>query len=73
MLMTKESMSFVIFIIHACAEKWHKFAPEVYTLLQRANCINDYLVPYYDVLHTQGEKYLVNDVEGYLTKRGIAI
>jgi hypothetical protein len=72
-MMNKDSFSFVIFIIHACAERWKKLSPEVYALLQQADCINDYLVPYYDVLHTQGEKYLVDDVEGYLTKRGVKI
>ncbi len=71
--MTQESLSFVIFIIHACATKWHKLSPEVFDLLEQANCIDDYLVPYYDVLHTQGEKYLVNDVENYLTARGVVI
>ncbi len=71
--MNQESFSFVIFMIHACAERWKKLSPEVYKLFQKANCIDEYLIPFYDVLHTQGEKYLVDDMEGYLAKRGIQI
>ena len=50
--MTRESLTFVIFLIHACAAKWNKLSPEVFDILQKSNCISDYLVPYYDVLHT---------------------
>ena len=71
--MTRESLTFVIFLIHACAAKWNKLSPEVFDILQKSNCISDYLVPYYDVLHTQGEKYLVDDIESYLMKRGMQV
>ena len=60
-------------MIHACAAKWNKLSPEVFDILQKSNCISDYLVPYYDVLHTQGEKYLVDDIESYLMKRGMQV
>ncbi len=71
--MNSESLSFVVFLIHACAAKWNKLSREVCDIFQRSSCIIDYLVPYYDVLHTQGEKYLVDDIESYLLKRGIQV
>ncbi|MBQ2631462.1 MAG: DUF3791 domain-containing protein [Kiritimatiellae bacterium] len=30
-------------------------------------------MPYYDVLHTCGREYLVDDITGYLTDRGYKI
>ena len=72
-IMLWESLTFVIFLIHACAAKWNKLSPEVFDILQKSNCISDYLVPYYDVLHTQGEKYLVDDIESYLMRRGMQV
>lgn len=33
--MNKESMAFVVYMIHACANKWGKLPPEVYQKLQR--------------------------------------
>ena len=51
--MDNESFSFVIYMIHACANKWGKLPSEVYALLTKADCINKYLVPHFDILHTQ--------------------
>jgi hypothetical protein len=71
--MTKESFSFVVYMIHACADKWRKMPTEVYQALQKSGCISHYLVPHYDVLHTQGTQYVVSDIEEYLALRGVAV
>ena len=71
--MDKESLAFVVYLIHACANKWKKFPSEVYSLLSSSGCINKYLVPHYDILHTQGTDYLVEDIAEYLKVRGITI
>lgn len=71
--MDHDTFSFVVYIIHACAEKWNMFPSEVYRKLRRAGCIDHYLVPHYDVLHTQGTGYIVDDVKEYLKLRGITI
>lgn len=71
--MDKESFSFVVYIIHACANKWDMTPSQVYRKLQSAGCIERYLVPHYDVLHTQGTGYLVGDIREYLKVRGVAI
>ncbi len=55
--MNKESFSFVIYMIHACADKWDMMPSEVYQKLQSTGCIGCYLVPHYDVLHTQVTGY----------------
>ena len=71
--MDKDSFEFVIYILHACANKWSQLPSAVYKKLKESNCINQLLVPYYDVLHTQGTQFVVSDVEDYLSARGIAI
>ena len=71
--MNKETFSFVIYMIHACANKWQKYPSEIYRLLTNAGCIDQYLVPYYDVLHTQSTDYVVDDIKEYLGIRGVAV
>ena len=71
--MNKESFSFVVYMIHACAARWNLFPTEVYRKLQSVGCITDYLTPHYDILHTQGTGYLVDDIEEYLHRRGVMI
>lgn len=71
--MNRESFSFVIYMIHACAGKWNMLPFEVYRKLQSAGCIDNYLVPYYDILHTQGTGYIVDDIKEYLALRGITV
>lgn len=71
--MNKESFSFVIYMIHACANKWNMMPSEVYRKMQSVGCINSYLVPHFDILHTQGTGYIVDDVKEYLEARGVTI
>ena len=47
--MNRDSFSFVIYMIHACANQWGKVPSDVYKLLQKTGCIDNYLVPYYDI------------------------
>ena len=71
--MNKESCSFVVYMIHACANKWKMMPSEVYQKLQSVKCIECYLVPHYDILHTQGTGYIVDDIKEYLEVRGVTI
>ena len=71
--MNKDSMSFVVYMIHRCANQWGLSPAAVYRKLKESGCIEDYLVEYYDVLHTQSSAYVLNDIEQYLRNRGILI
>lgn len=71
--MNQETFSFVIYMIHACADRWNMMPSEVYQKLQSVGCIGNYLVPHYDILHTQGTGYIVNDIREYLQVRGVTI
>ena len=71
--MNKESFAFVIYMIHACADKWRKMPSDVYKLLQNSGCIDHYLVPHYDILHTQGTDNIVEVIKEYLVIRGVNV
>lgn len=69
----KVEMQFSIFMIYQLAEKWRKAPSEVYQTLNKTKILDDYIIKYYDVLHTQGELALVEDITGFVRERGIAV
>ena len=71
--MNKNSMEFVIYMIHHCANKFHIPLTTVYKKLKETDCIGGYLVPHYEVLHTQSSEYVIDDIQQYLKKRGVAL
>ena len=71
--MNRESFPFVVYMIHACANHWNSTPKNVYEKLNTAGCIDNYLVPHYEILHTQGTDYLVDDIQEYLRVRGVTV
>lgn len=71
--MVQESFEFVMYMIHACANRWNTFPSVVYKKLKDSNCIQGYLIPCYDVLHTMGSESIVDDIELYLKKHGMSL
>ncbi len=71
--MNKDSFSYVIYMIHACANNWHYNPSEVYRKMKNANCIMGFLVPNYEILHTQSTQYVMEDIKEYLNVRGVSI
>ena len=71
--MNKDSFEFTIYMLHACAEKWKVLPSAVYKKFHESHCIENLLVPYYDILHTQGTQYIVGDIEDYLATRGVSV
>lgn len=72
-LVIQESFEFVVYMIHACANKWNRLPSVVYKILKDSGCIQKFLVPNYDILHTQGTDFVVSDIEEYLNVRKVAI
>ncbi|MBR5970568.1 MAG: DUF3791 domain-containing protein [Lachnospiraceae bacterium] len=71
--MSKDVFSFVIYMIHACADRWNQTPSAVYRILQQSDCISGFLVPHYEILHTQGTTFIVNDITEYLHVRGVQV
>lgn len=71
--MNRDSLAFVVYMIHRCASQWGLSPATVYRKLEESGCIRSYLVPHYEVLHTQSSAYVLADIEQYLKRRGIAV
>ena len=71
--MNEKTFPFIIYMIHVCADRWGISPSAVYRTLQKADCINQYLLPNYEILHTQSSGAVADDIEQYLSLRGVAV
>ena len=46
---------------------------EVYKILNSTGILDHYIIPYYDVLHTLGKEYLVEDITDFVREKGIRL
>lgn len=70
---TKKEMKFSVFLFYNLAEKWGKTPAEVYKILNNTHILDDYILPCYDILHTLGTEYLMEDITEYIREKGIQI
>ena len=72
--MDTNSLEFAIFCIENLATLLNKDARDVYAALtQKSDILYGYIVPEYDVLHTQSKEYILNDIVDLIKERGIVI
>lgn len=71
--MNLNTLEFVTSVIGSVAERAHKSPAEIYRLLKQLDIIDGYLVPAYDVLHTFGRQYLVDDVLDFMEEKGVVL
>lgn len=72
-MLEKKELTFVIFIIHALGQHWNMTTPEVYDILNSTGILDDYIIKCYDVLHTLGKEYLVEDITEFVREKGIDV
>lgn len=67
-----QELEFVIFCIENIADKLKKTADQIYVMLtEKSNILHDYIVPEYEILHTQGKEYIINDIIEVMKERGV--
>ncbi|MDD6397807.1 MAG: DUF3791 domain-containing protein [Anaerovibrio sp.] len=67
-------LEFAIFCIENVAIKIDADPAKVYlSLTERSDILYSYIVPSYDVLHTQGKDYIVEDILELMQKRGVQV
>ncbi len=67
-------LEFAIFCIESIATKIGKNATDVCNALtEKSNILNSYIVPEYEVLHTQSKDYVVNDILEVMKERGVEV
>ena len=72
--MCKENeLSFSIYMLYSLADKWNKSPGTVYKILNSTGILDNYIIPCYDVLHTQGKEYLIEDITEYAREKGVNV
>jgi hypothetical protein len=71
---TDDELEFAIFCIENIAVSLNIAPEKTYELLTKESTIlNDYIVAHFDVLHTQGKEYIVNDIIEVMKERGVLL
>lgn len=67
-----EELEFAFFCIESIAEKLGKNAEKIYTALtQKSNILYEYIIPEYEMLHTQSKEYIINDILDVMKEKGV--
>lgn len=70
----EDELSFAIFCIENVAINLGISGERVYdALTKKSDILNRYIIPCYDVLHSQGKKYIVEDIISYMKEKGVEI
>lgn len=74
MICGSRELEFAIFCIENIASRLHVDAQKVYVALsEQTNILNDYIIPEYEVLHTQNKDYIVDDIIDVMHERGVKL
>lgn len=68
--MQEYQLDFITYCVGNLAERLQMSAGKVYRLLRSSNILDGYIVPCYDVLHTFGKDYIMDDLVELMKKRG---
>ena len=67
-----KELEFAIFCIENVASALGEAVPKVYKLLtEDSGILREYIVPEYEMLHTQSREYIVNDIIDVMKERGV--
>ena len=69
-----DELEFAVFCIENIADKLNADAEDIYNALsEKSNILNGYIIPEYDILHTQSKEYIVNDIINVMEERGVKL
>lgn len=67
-------LEFVVFCIENVAAKLGVRAERVYkAFTEESDILNGYIVPEYEILHTQSKDYIVNDLLNVMKERSVEV
>ena len=67
-------LEFAIFCIENLSKRFHTDGKMMYNLLaEQSDILNDYIVPEYEVLHTQDKEYILDELAEIMAERGVKI
>ena len=69
-----DELEFVVFCIENIAIRLGKKAEEIYqALTEKSDILSSYIIPEYEMLHTQRKDYIVDDIISLMEERGIQL
>ena len=69
-----DELEFAIFCIENIAIGLGKNAEEIYqALTEKSDILGSYIIPEYEMLHTQSKDYIVEDIISLMQERGIQV
>ena len=69
---TQKQLAFAVFCIENIAEYLSLRGDEIYFLLaEKSDILDNYIIPCYDALHTQGSEYIVREIVEIMKTQGI--
>jgi hypothetical protein len=70
--MTKKELDFAVFCVESVAERLGICGAEMYEkLTSDCDILDGYIIEHYDILHTQGKEYIVNDIIELIERGGL--
>ena len=69
--MNYDNVDFITYCIGNLSRRLNLSAVEVYHRIKRSGILYGYIVPSYDVLHTFGKEYLMEDLIEYMKEKGV--
>lgn len=69
-----DELEFAVFCIENIAKRLGKSAEDVYLLLtEKSDILNSYIIPEYEMLHTQSKEYIIDELISLMEERGIQL
>lgn len=69
-----KELEFAVFCIENVAARLGVSAENVYdAFTDKSNILNGYIVPEYEILHTQSKEYIINDIIELMQERGVNV
>ena len=73
-IISDDQLAFSIFCIENVARAKHVTGTRVYDALTKdSDLLYSYVIPSYDILHTQSRTYIVDDVLSALQNKGVSL
>lgn len=66
-------LMYIVWVINKAAQAWGVLPADAYAKMQRANIVDGYLIPCFDVLHTMGERAVLEDIEIIARREGVEL
>ena len=69
---TSEQSFFAVFCIESLADELGTTGDQIYKMLsEKSDILDDYIIPFYDALHTQGKEYIASELKELMQKKGV--